>query len=161
MTDIQRIDKVLKWLVFVGFADNNMEVAVKLGYTKSSFSQIINGKVPLSDKFIDKLSSANPNINKLWILSGNGEMLKNNDSWFDGAIHKMEENKFPLVDVLESDVIMLKDKICLLSEKLQYQTELNVKLLLERSNRPLPDRIEGFKSAPYESGGLKKGPIPA
>jgi hypothetical protein len=138
MTDLQRIDKVLKWLVFVGFADNNMEIAVKLGYTKSSFSQIINGKVPLSDKFTDKLSSANLNINKLWILYENGQMLKNNASWFDGAIYEIAESEFPLVDVLESEVQLLKDKICVLSEKLQYQTELNVKLLLERTNLPLP-----------------------
>jgi phage repressor protein C with HTH and peptisase S24 domain len=77
MTDLERIDKLLKWLVFDGFAANNMEIAEKLGYTKSSFSQIIHGKVPLSDKFIDKLASVNQNINKLWIISGTGSMLLN------------------------------------------------------------------------------------
>lgn len=75
MTDLQRVDKLLKWLIFEGFASNNMEIALKLGYTKSAFSQIINGKVSMSEKFIDKLVSVNSNINKLWITSGSGSML--------------------------------------------------------------------------------------
>jgi hypothetical protein len=46
-----------------------------LGYTKSSFSQILNGKVPLSEKFVKKLCSLDENINGVWILEGDGEML--------------------------------------------------------------------------------------
>ncbi|MWB92950.1 S24 family peptidase [Flavobacterium sp. GA093] len=77
MTRIERVKKLCKWLIYDGFADNDAELAKNLGYTKSSFSQILNEKVPLSDKFIDKLSSANNNINKVWILDGIGEMLNN------------------------------------------------------------------------------------
>ena len=76
MTKIERVKKVCKWLIYDGYADNDAELASKLSYTKSSFSQIINGKVPLSEKFIDKLCLANENINKVWILNEIGEMLK-------------------------------------------------------------------------------------
>ncbi|MGR3791451.1 hypothetical protein ACUXZJ_11325 [Flavobacterium sp. TN-1] len=75
MTKIERVRKLCKWLIYEGFAENDTELAKKLGYTKSSFSQIINEKVPLSDKFITKLCEANENINKFWIL-GRGDMLK-------------------------------------------------------------------------------------
>ena len=75
MSHLQRVKKVLNWLIYIGYASNNMEIALKMGYTKSSFSQIINGKVPLSDKFIEKLSSINSNINKLWITDEEGEMF--------------------------------------------------------------------------------------
>ncbi|MDT9498741.1 helix-turn-helix domain-containing protein [Capnocytophaga canimorsus] len=54
MTDLQRIKKVIKWLIFSDFGDNEKEIAEILGYTKSSFSQILNGKVPISDKFVEK-----------------------------------------------------------------------------------------------------------
>lgn len=79
MTELQRVRKVINWLIFMEFAENEREIAEKFGYTKSSFSQIINGKVPLSDKFLKKLCSANENINEVWISSGEGEMLKNSE----------------------------------------------------------------------------------
>ena len=76
MTKIERLKKLCKWLIYIGYADNDAELASKLGYTKSSFSQIINEKVPLSDKFIDKICAVDENINKVWINTGNGVMLK-------------------------------------------------------------------------------------
>jgi transcriptional regulator with XRE-family HTH domain len=76
MADVQRIKKVINWLIFMEFAENERDMAEKLGYTKSSFSQIMNGKVPISDKFIKKLCSVDENINEVWITSGEGEMLK-------------------------------------------------------------------------------------
>lgn len=79
MNELQRIRKVCKWLIFSGFGENETELAILLGYKKSSFSQLLNGKVPLSGKFIDKLCELDKNINKVWILTGEGDMLKEND----------------------------------------------------------------------------------
>lgn len=76
MTEQQRIKKIIKWLIFSDFAENDKEVAENLGYTKSSLSQIVTGKVPVSEKFIKKLCSADKNINEEWINTGEGEMLK-------------------------------------------------------------------------------------
>lgn len=76
-TDLQRLKKVVKWLIFSGFGENEKELAELLGYKKSSFSQILNGRVPLSDKFLDKICSLDNNINKVWVLENKGEMLKN------------------------------------------------------------------------------------
>lgn len=76
MTKIERLKKLCKWLIYIGYADNDAELATKLGYTKSSFSQIINEKVPLSDKFIDKICLVDENINKVWIHTGKDVMLK-------------------------------------------------------------------------------------
>lgn len=88
MVDLQRIKKVIKWLIFSGFAENETEMAQKLGYTKSSFSQIINGRVPLSDRFIDKLCDADRNINKVWIVKNEGNMLlRNNLTHEDNSVH--------------------------------------------------------------------------
>ena len=49
----QRLKKVVVWLLFKGYANNETELSKLLGYNKSSFSQIVNGKVPLSDKFLN------------------------------------------------------------------------------------------------------------
>ena len=66
---------MINWLVFMEYAENERELAEKLGYTKSSFSQIVNGKVPLSERFVQKLASVDRNINEVWIMTGEGNML--------------------------------------------------------------------------------------
>ena len=75
MTEIQRVKKVINWLVYMEYAENERELAEKLGYTKSSFSQIVNGKVPLSERFVQKLASVDENINEVWIMTGEGNLL--------------------------------------------------------------------------------------
>jgi SOS-response transcriptional repressor LexA len=76
MFDLQRVRKLVNWLIFQEYGKNNAEIAVRLGYEKSYFSQVLNGKVPLNKLFVDKLCALDQNINKVWI-SGSGAMLKN------------------------------------------------------------------------------------
>lgn len=76
MFDIERVRKLVNWYIFQNFGKNDAEIAELLGYKKSYFSQIVNGKVPLSKPFVQKLCSLDKNINKVWI-SGVGSMLKN------------------------------------------------------------------------------------
>lgn len=79
MMDIkQRIKKVINWLIYQEIAENERALSEMLGYTKSSFSQIVNGKVPLSDKFVKKLCSLDENINEVWVTDGIGDMFMNN-----------------------------------------------------------------------------------
>ena len=75
MTGIQRVRKVIKWLIFADKAESESDLARVLGYSKSSLSQILNEKVPLSEKFVDNLLSLDDNINKVWVLTGNGSMF--------------------------------------------------------------------------------------
>lgn len=76
MSDVTtRLKKVINWLIFKEIAENERALADLLGYTKSSFSQIVNGKVPLSDKFLKSICALDKNINDVWIKTGNGDML--------------------------------------------------------------------------------------
>ena len=77
MADIQRVKKAINWLIFQEVADSEKALADLLGYTKSSFSQIVNGRVPISEKFVKKLCGLDENINEVWILKGEGTMFKN------------------------------------------------------------------------------------
>lgn len=74
----QRLKKVINWLIFQEIAVNERTLAELLGYTKSSFSQIVNGKVPLSDKFVKALCSLDDNINEVWVKTGEGNLFKKN-----------------------------------------------------------------------------------
>lgn len=74
--DILRVIKLIDWLVFDGKIKNRRDLAEKIGYTESSFSQILNGKVKLSERFIKKLAMFDERINVVWLLSGEGSMFK-------------------------------------------------------------------------------------
>ena len=68
MSDIQRVKKAINWLIFQEVADSEKALADLLGYTKSSFSQIVNGRVPISERFVKKLCGLDENINEVWIM---------------------------------------------------------------------------------------------
>ena len=72
----RRIKKVVNWLIFQEVVESETDLARTLGYQKSSFSQIVNGQVPLSEKFVKRLCALDENINDVWILTGDGNMLK-------------------------------------------------------------------------------------
>lgn len=78
MDDVRkRVKRAINWLIFQEKAENERALAELLGYTKSSFSQIVNGRVPLSDKFLKALCSLDDNINCVWIKTGEGDMFSN------------------------------------------------------------------------------------
>lgn len=76
MEQERRIKKAINWLIFQELAENESDLSERLGYKKSSFSQIVNGKVPLSEKFVGKLCSLDENLNFVWILTGEGDMFR-------------------------------------------------------------------------------------
>ena len=77
----KRVKKIINWLIFKELAENEKNLAEKLGYTNSSFSQLVNGRVPLSDKFVKALCSLDDNINFIWVKSGEGKMFLDNKSF--------------------------------------------------------------------------------
>lgn len=92
----------------------------KMGYTKSSFSQITNGKVPLSDKFVKNLCSLDENINEVWVKEGTGTMFKNNPNSENGVtipesawnvIQKQTESLAARDRQIDELIGMLKDQI--------------------------------------------------
>lgn len=72
----QRVSDVVKYLIYSKVALDKKDLSQKLGYNVSSFSQIINGRVPISDRFIENLVNLAPTVNEDWLRTGNGEMLK-------------------------------------------------------------------------------------
>ncbi|MGG5506811.1 MULTISPECIES: hypothetical protein [unclassified Myroides] len=75
MDKIQRVNEAVKWVVFEGLAKNHTDLAQKLGYKKSSFSQIINGRVNLSNSFVNRLVTFAPILNRKWLLTGEGSLF--------------------------------------------------------------------------------------
>lgn len=117
----KRLKKVVNWLIFQEVAENERALAELLGYTKSSFSQIMNGKVPLSDKFVKKLCRLDENINEVWVLTGEEEMfLRSNpiseetvsvraDAW--AVIRQQAESLSARDRQIDALITMLQDEL--------------------------------------------------
>ena len=107
MEHLRRLKKVINWLIFKEIAENERALAETLGYTKSSFSQIVTGKVPLSEKFMKRICSLDENINFVWLQSGEGEMfLSNNLNSEDGGV-AVPKDAWQIDELME----MLKEQI--------------------------------------------------
>lgn len=80
MTDIERVTDVINWLIFKKRVKSRRDLAQKMGYTESALSQMLNGKVVLSERFIKKLANFDVSINESWLLTGEGLMLNTRSS---------------------------------------------------------------------------------
>lgn len=105
MTDKERLKKVIFWLKSVGIANSQQDMAVMLGYNKSSLSQIVSGDKPISEKFIFKLSSLSEKINGNWIKTGEGEML--HSSVTNHTTHIKSNAKPKMIDELNVTIAPL------------------------------------------------------
>lgn len=115
----KRVKKVVNWLIFKEIADSERALADALGYTKSSFSQIMTGRVPISEKFLKKLCALDENINFVWVQTGEGDMfIKDNlnsevsvpkDAW--DIIRKQAESLSARDRQIDELMGMLKEQI--------------------------------------------------
>lgn len=121
MTVHDRIKLVVKWLIGTGLANNQEAIGRLMGYSnKSSFSQILNNKVPIPGDFIDRLCALNDNINKVWIQEERDSMLRANDTptvsampaadVFSESTTRSDAVLLRLIDKLDEKDALLKEK---------------------------------------------------
>lgn len=139
MSELDRIKILIKWMIGSGIAPNQEAIGVLLGYkSKSSFSQIINGHVPLPKKFIESLYSLDNRVNKKWLLTGEGDMLIEKGPEPTGTI--LNE---PAVKYKSGTDVLLESQARLIS--MQEQLMLNNTKLVETNSKITEQMIELFK----------------
>ncbi|WP_418990623.1 hypothetical protein [Alistipes sp.] len=77
--ELQYISKAVDWLIFNSVVKTRAELAKKMGYNPSTFSQIMEGKVGVTERFILKLQEIDNRLNPAWLRTGEGRMLQNED----------------------------------------------------------------------------------
>ena len=76
MNMLTNLKILIRWMLQQGMYGSSQKVlSNRLGYKESSFSQIVNGHVPVSGRFVNKLCEMEPRINRDWLMNGQGEML--------------------------------------------------------------------------------------
>ena len=100
MTEIERIKIVVKTLIGLGVEKTQEGIGKLMGYSnKSSFSQVLNGKVPISKDFIDKLCNLDSRISREWVINGSGNVFATEN----------ENNKQVYIQEKETKLDLLKE----------------------------------------------------
>lgn len=90
---LERLKKVLAELKSRRFIRNQQEFVERIGYNKSSVSQILNGKTPLSKQFVLKVCEVFPELNKDYLLYGEGEKFLEHTPE-SKQLHELHEHKY-------------------------------------------------------------------
>lgn len=125
--DLQCVIKAVEWLVFDGRVKNRRELAEKLNYTESSFSQIMNGKVKISERFVKKLLNFDSRFNPDWFTSSATQMLKISQNSF-GQMSSQEFEEVAALTISEELVKMFKSGEI-------YSAEAHNRLMAEKDKR--------------------------
>jgi plasmid maintenance system antidote protein VapI len=84
---------------------NNSKFASILGIQRSNITHIIDGRNKPSLSFIEKLITKFPRINVEWLITGNGEMYKQNKTPEQKSVQKRNDSPtlFPVVTNVTSE----------------------------------------------------------
>jgi phage repressor protein C with HTH and peptisase S24 domain len=99
MNDSQKIEELLHH-----FRVDKRGFAEKCGLESSIFSHIKAGKCKISKRVFDKIISAFPEINMKWLATGEGEMIKKEDTEQDRAV-KVSEHSIEGIPLLPIDAM--------------------------------------------------------
>lgn len=70
-----RLAEVIDWLIFHNVVSSRRELAKRMEYQESMLSLVVNGKKPVSEKFLSALAGVDSRLNINWIDSGKGDMI--------------------------------------------------------------------------------------
>lgn len=73
----RKIDRFLKYLEYKGITEN--KATVDCGLSKGLIGQAKNGKSDLGNKAIEKVLIFYQDLNKVWLVTGEGEMLNSSE----------------------------------------------------------------------------------
>lgn len=105
------------------------------GIEKAELSRMMTGKRNVNQRSVDKLLSCFPEINETWLLTGEGEMLKNSSSASDHSVSLVGD------DIRENAIHVNGDKtIEMLVAELSAQRRLTEKLVDQNGEILLQNR---------------------
>lgn len=124
---MRKIDRFDKYMKTKGLNDN--KVTIELGLSVGTLGKSRKEGRDISDKNIEKILNFYTDINKVWLLTGEGEMLRNDSL---SQITPQETNSDPTTITLSKDI--LEQVLLNLSETLKSQQEaiLNQQITIQK-----------------------------
>lgn len=81
----ERLKNLIEYLKQQRIVVSNAEFARETGAQSSFLSEVLSGKRKLSEKYILKIVNVYPQVNKNWLLTGNGLMLAEQEEKFSSS----------------------------------------------------------------------------
>lgn len=103
----RKIDRFLQYLEYKGITEN--KATVDCGLSKGLINQAKNGKSDLGNKAVEKVLIFYQDLNKVWLLTGEGEMLNSNQP--EDSMAEQPEPDTSLVEYLKRKVAELEGKV--------------------------------------------------
>lgn len=107
-TVLERVKQAINFLIYINNYENDKDLAVNMGYAIQYLSHVKTGKVVLSEKFINKLCLMDENIDKNYILNGEGSLLKNNQIERIKTLERENYIQNDLISSLKEQIEMYK-----------------------------------------------------
>ena len=106
MIDNQRIKELVSFLKESKRIRNQQDFVERIGSDKSTVSQILSGKLSVPNNMFEKICNAFPGISQSWLLTGEGNMLKegNNAALQKDIVEKGGSN-YKLVPLVHIDSV--------------------------------------------------------
>ena len=94
----ERVQAAIKHLISSGFAENQKDLAEKIGFNATNLSQAKKGEERyLTEGLAQRLSTNNSGINLSWLLTGEGEMLTTDAPVVEQRKQESEGKLIPLL----------------------------------------------------------------
>jgi len=84
-----RLADMIDWLLYNNVVASRRELAKRMKYQESTLSLVVNGKQPISSKFLNALAGVDDRLNIDWIDTGEGDMIVEIEE--EGAAPSQEE----------------------------------------------------------------------
>lgn len=72
---LDRLAEMIDWMLYHNVVASRRDLALRMNYTESTLSCVVNGKQPISSKFLTALSQIDARLNVDWIDTGKGDMI--------------------------------------------------------------------------------------
>lgn len=106
---MRKIDRLSKYIEFKGL--NDSIVTKECSLSQGLLGQARKGKCDLGDKAIDKILKIYQDLNKVWLLTGEGEMLKSDEQFSNPLVGKTADLLDKLVASMEATIETQKQVI--------------------------------------------------
>lgn len=115
MTDKERFIKAIEWLKTNRKIFNNADLAAVLDVSQTYVSLLYNGKKPITDNLVKNLVNKFPELNREWLLHGEGTMTKidaSAQSWEEAEDKEREKE----INRLKKELSDLREMVAQLQE---------------------------------------------
>ena len=151
MSESDRIKLIIRHLIGKGIASNQKGIGELLGYkNESSFSQVVNGKVPTPSNLLKKIKNLDKQINEEWLLTGEGEMLKTDTpksgvSSEEGGVISIPRDAWEVIRNQSASLKAKDEQLGMLAASLKAKDD-QINTLISQSKSEREETVQALKN---------------